>query len=34
MAKVQLSKPNPIMHVKMNNMLKEFEELLLAQSVE
>ncbi len=28
-AKVQLNKPNPILSIKMNNMLKEFEELLL-----
>jgi hypothetical protein len=27
--KVQLTKPNPILLVRMNNMLKEFEELLL-----
>jgi hypothetical protein len=29
MAKVQLSIPNPIPHVKMHNRLKEVEELLL-----
>jgi hypothetical protein len=28
-AKVQLNKPSPILHVRMNNKLKEFEELLL-----
>jgi hypothetical protein len=26
---VQLNKPNPIIHVRINNRLKEFEELLL-----
>ncbi len=26
---MQLSKPSPILHVRMNNKLKEFEELLL-----
>ncbi len=29
MVKVQLNKPNPILLVRMNNRLKEFEELLL-----
>jgi hypothetical protein len=29
MVKVPLSKPNPILFVRMNNRLKEFEELLL-----
>jgi hypothetical protein len=27
--KLQLSKPNPILLIKMNNKLKEFEELLM-----
>jgi len=29
MAKVQLNKPNPIQLIRMHNRLKEFEELLL-----